>query len=250
LPTDRATRATRGKHLAGFGSQVNSVSYVDDKSFHHKYEIRQLKTLNSHMRAYEILTEGYHYVGNCTDQHTAPHLEDMMDAAKRITYRTFVQAVGLDNVREVFRDYAWGHQRNDIRMKNDPYVYYYRSTFEGKPCYYVRHSGIEYIFVQDEDDADAKDKGFIPITPNRFSILGDGAIVTGNMVNQNSPATFWGFKTPTSLKVMTTSAPSKAAALSLTRMIKQSKLEMIQTGDDEDDEESAKEMLKWLAQYL
>jgi hypothetical protein len=197
------------------------------------------------MRAYEVLCEGFVYVGNCTDKHTSPHLQDMMDGARRIGYRTFTKAVGLDSVQSIFRDYGWGHQRGDLRMKNDPYVYYYRSKYDGKLCYYVRHSGIEYIFLEDTDQDQDVDKvgAVIPISPNKFSIMGDGAVL--NTIK--SGATFHGMKTPNSLSITATSAPSVHAATALTRMIKQSKLEII-TMDDE--EEPAKETLTWLRQFL
>jgi hypothetical protein len=195
------------------------------------------------MRAYEVLSEGFSYIGNCTDKYTAPHLEEMMDKAKQITYRTFVKAVGLDNVREIFGDYSWGYQRGDVRMKNDPYVSYYRSTFDGQPCYYVRHSGIEYIFVGEQTEGELEKKT-IPISANRFSILGDGAIVQGM---SDSASVFHGSKTPNSLEIMTSRAPSAKAAKSLMRMIRQSKLEMIECDGDET---SAKEIMSWLRKFI
>lgn len=195
------------------------------------------------MKAFEIMCEGYRYVGNCTDKSTAPHLADMMDQARPITFRTFVKAVGLESIRQIFGDYQWGHGK-DIRMKNDPYVTYFRSKFKGDPCYYVRHSGIEYIFV--EEDALPKDSdgpATIPISPNQWSITGDGQLHRG----LGRAPTFYGTKTPTSLSITSTSEPSKNAAATLTRMIKQSKLEVLNVDDDE---EAAKDTLKWLSQFL
>lgn len=196
------------------------------------------------MRAFEVMCEGYRYVGNCTDQTTAPHLQNMMDTAKQIGYRTFVKAVGLESLSAIFADYAWGHSRGNLRMRNDPYVNYFRSTFDGKPCYYVRHSGIEYIFV-DEDSLpkEKKGDGTIPISPNHWSITGDGALHRG----LGERPTFHGTKTPTSLDISISSSPSKNAAATLTRMIKQSKLESLTVDGDE---ENARETVKWLSQFL
>ena len=194
------------------------------------------------MRALEFLAESdFRYVGNCSDQHCSDHLADMMEKAKEIRYSTFVAAVGLDNVRQVFADYAWGHQRHDIRMKNDPYVRYFKSTYDGAPCYYIRHSGIEYIFVP--GDYEAGKQQMVPVKPNKFSIMPDGDLVKGHQ----GRSTFHGTKTPTSLTVFSSSEPTKQAALTMTRMIKQSKLEMINMDDNE---EEAKETLRWLAKYL
>lgn len=206
--------------------------------------INLLENLSNHEKLEKAsLNEGFRYAGNCTDGTTAPYLQDMMDDAKRITYRTFVNAVGLDSMREIFGDYAWGYQRGEIRMKNDPYVYYYRSRYNGKPCYYVRHSGIEYIFVSDDEDEENDDHPKMPITPNRFSVMGDGALLQGI----EGRATFHGTKTPSSLTISCSIAPSAHAARTLLRMIKQSKLETV-TVDDE--EETAKEMMAWLRTFI
>jgi len=194
------------------------------------------------MRAFEVMCEGFRYVGNCTDKSTAPHLQDMMDGARQITYRTFVKAVGLEALRSIFGDYSWGHRRGDIRMKNDPYVTYYRSMYDGKQCYYVRHSGIEYIFL-DEDDTDSDDAPEIPVSANRWSIMGDGALLQGHV----GRSTFYGTKTPTSLDITSTGSPSAKAAAKLATMIKQSKLEMVTFAGDE---EPAKETLRWLSQFI
>jgi hypothetical protein len=195
------------------------------------------------MKAFEFMCEGYRYVGNCTDGTTEPHLADMMDQAKQITFRTFVKAVGLDSIRAIFGDYQWGHGK-DLRMKNDPYVTYYRSKYDGKPCYYVRHSGIEYIFVDEDHLDDDKDKAaLIPISPNRWTIKGDGALLQG----VHPPSIFDGTKTPDSLEISISSKPTKQAASTLMRLIKQSKLEML-TVDGE--EEEAKETMKWLRQFV
>jgi len=194
------------------------------------------------MRAFEILCEGYRYVGNCTDGTTEPHLEDMMDKAKQITFRTFAKAVGLDSIRAIFGDYQWGRGK-DLRMKNDPYVTYYRSVYNGKPCYYVRHSGIEYIFV-DEDHLDKEtEEKTVLISPNRFTIKGDGALLQG----VHNPSIFDGTKTPDSLEISVHTKPTKNAAQTLIRMIKQSKLETLLVDGEE---EEARETLNWLKQFV
>jgi len=206
--------------------------------------INLLENLSNHEKLEKAsLHEGFRYAGNCTDGTTAPYLQDMMDDAKRITYRTFVNAVGIDSMREIFGDYAWGYQRGEIRMKNDPYVYYYRSRYNGHLCYYVRHSGIEYIFVSDTEDNEDDDLPVIPITPNKFSITGDGALLQGTAPRP----TFHGTKTPSSLTISCSTAPSAHAARTLLRMIKQSKLETITVDDDE---ETAKEMMAWLRTFI
>jgi hypothetical protein len=168
----------------------------------------------------------------------------MMDKARQITYRTFVKAVGLDSLRGIFADYSWGHHRGDLRMKNDPYVTYFRSVFNGEQCYYVRHSGIEYIFIDDKDEVeDADAPAAMPVSANDWSITGDGQLHRG----LGRAPTFYGTKTPTSLTINSTEQPSKNASLTMMRMIKQSKLETVTFADDE---EPAKETLRWLNQFV
>ena len=37
-----------------------------------------------------------------------------------------------------------------LTLKNDWHVGYYRSEFEGKPCYFLRWSAMEFIWVKEE----------------------------------------------------------------------------------------------------
>jgi hypothetical protein len=101
-----------------------------------------------------LLTESskqyFSYLTSCTDRTAGPHLEAMMDGAKKVPYKELLNAVGRDNLMEQFPQYFWGSraaQRGDIALHKDPYVYFYRSTFRGEPCYFVQESGIENIFV-------------------------------------------------------------------------------------------------------
>ena len=44
-----------------------------------------------------------------------------------------------------------GYRRNvnhGLTLKDDWHVGFYKSTFEGKPCYFVRWSAIEFIWVK------------------------------------------------------------------------------------------------------
>ncbi len=105
------------------------------------------------MRNWIDLVESNHavftYRGNCTDSHMAHGLQDMLDGAKKISYRTLVSAVGRNQLADTFPNFDWSRQPRHLTMVNDYVVRYYRSFFDGKPCYYVRESGIEYIFVND-----------------------------------------------------------------------------------------------------
>ena len=43
--------------------------------------------------------------------------------------------------------YDTGSERGGLRLKDDWHVGYFKSTYDGKPCYYIDHSRIEYIFA-------------------------------------------------------------------------------------------------------
>lgn len=72
----------------------------------------------------------------------------MRELAETVTYRTFLShcfdvlpyARGLGYARAV-------HQGSGITLKRDWHVDYYRSLYQGRPCYYLVHSGIEHIWV-------------------------------------------------------------------------------------------------------
>jgi|GEM_PF-2083100 len=87
------------------------------------------------------------YVGNCT---TLPgeHVEKMVDQAKPIEYEYFLRVVSREDLKQLFPRYRW-HRGWDtgLRLKDDWAVRFYSSTFKGKPCVFIDHSAIEYVFV-------------------------------------------------------------------------------------------------------
>jgi hypothetical protein len=93
----------------------------------------------------------YRYITNCISAR-ARDIEAMTDCAREITYDTLIKHVGIKEVSSVypFDQYDWGSgKQNALRLKGDFMVAYWKSTYRGKPCYYIEHSRIEYIFVQD-----------------------------------------------------------------------------------------------------
>lgn len=110
----------------------------------------------------EVISEAtsqnvYRYVGNCTSRHCAPYLEDMMDEAKEISYKTLVGEVGRALVAETFPDFDWSARPKYLTMSNDGVISYFKSTYRGHPCYYIRESGIEYIFSKADFDSETSD---------------------------------------------------------------------------------------------
>ena len=88
------------------------------------------------------------YHTNCIHS-TAGKINNMIDQAKEITYKTFLTHFENNvELSDLFPYYAWGHGRIDgLRLKNDWAVSYHKSKYEGKECVYMTHSAIEYVFI-------------------------------------------------------------------------------------------------------
>lgn len=86
------------------------------------------------------------YVTNCVTT-TNKQLTPMISNARQIDFDTFAQAVDMAEVKRLFPQYNWnGDNSNGLRLNDDRYVSYWESAFMGKPCVYIQHSCIEYIF--------------------------------------------------------------------------------------------------------
>jgi hypothetical protein len=64
---------------------------------------------------------------------------EMVENAKEITYKTFRRNVEVDRA-----DWDLG---DGFNMLTDRYVSYYKSKYNGSPCYFFEHGRIEYIFI-------------------------------------------------------------------------------------------------------
>lgn len=158
------------------------LGILEVKTLNKRMNMRSFINAVALMEAYDSegfrLPEGFVYFSNCTDtSRVGPYLSDMVDNAKKITYKQFMAAVGEHNVRPVFSDYQWGRGR-DLKMKDDPYVDYYQSTFRGLPCYYIRQSGIEWVFIRPDDYETAMTRPSSTKRQNKktVSFLPDGSI--------------------------------------------------------------------------
>ena len=84
---------------------------------------------------------------NCVNS-TAEKIDDMIDQARDITYKTFISHIEKGELSDLFPFYVWGPGRaKGLRLKNDCAVSYYKSKYEGQECVYINHSAIEYIFI-------------------------------------------------------------------------------------------------------
>jgi hypothetical protein len=91
----------------------------------------------------------YRYL-TCCVLSTGPAINAMTERAREVSYRTFMRHVDRDELATVspFDYYDWRRRPRDLTLKRDWHVSYHRSVYEGRPCYYARHSAIEYIFVE------------------------------------------------------------------------------------------------------
>jgi hypothetical protein len=86
----------------------------------------------------------FHYETCCVHS-TAEKINAMTDSAREVTLAT---------VRRHCADFAdWclqmGYERGGLTIGHDWAVSYYKSRYDGRPCYYVCHSAIEHIFTQE-----------------------------------------------------------------------------------------------------
>lgn len=82
----------------------------------------------------------YNFATTCVSA-KGEDIEAMVDQATEVSYNTWFR--NCNGAEDMVR--SWG---NTPKLKDDPNVSYYRSMFRGLPCYYVRASGIEHVWVK------------------------------------------------------------------------------------------------------
>lgn len=89
--------------------------------------------------------KNFKYYANCGNipKKFVLSLEEMVDKAKTISYKTFIKHVDLQDIKALFPFYP----KFNLHIQNDFAVGFYKSTFNGKTCYFIDHSSIEYIFL-------------------------------------------------------------------------------------------------------
>ena len=89
--------------------------------------------------------ERYRFETDCVHS-DGPSIIDMVDRARRISASTFRDVIGSHNYTRL--EARLGYTHTNLRLDRDYHVSFHRSTYRGKPCVYVQHSRIEYIFVE------------------------------------------------------------------------------------------------------
>jgi hypothetical protein len=192
--------------------------------------------------------QGFQYIGNCTNEHMAPFLEAMMDNAVEISYTKLVKAVGVVNLAQTFPDYNWGKKPGDLRLRNDPYVTYYKSTFRDCPCFYVRQSGVEFVFVPENYDPDDVPGDFRPLTAEDMRITETGELVPSRAARQIHAIFNLEPKGQTLYVIQSSAANRESAKTLIDFVIKGKFTTIIEDGDDE--EKTPEEFIAWLKTYL
>ena len=91
----------------------------------------------------------------CCVHSTARLINDMTDRGREITWETFRKHVHWTEVKRIFPDYSYrrenfmdnGEWNIGFHIKDDFAVGFWKSKYDGRDCYYITHSGIEYIFT-------------------------------------------------------------------------------------------------------
>lgn len=89
----------------------------------------------------------YEYNTNCVNS-TAEKIHAMTEKGREITYETAQKHLG-EAMTEWARNMGYERTKHQgLTLKNDWHVHYFRSTYEKKPCIYIVHSAIEFIFTE------------------------------------------------------------------------------------------------------
>ena len=80
-------------------------------------------------------------------------LSRCMDNALEITYRTFQQKIGTEEINRINNAlgyYTLKDAARSLKLHNDYAVCFYRGKFHNKTCYIMDHSSIWYVYAQTE----------------------------------------------------------------------------------------------------
>lgn len=93
----------------------------------------------------------YKFYNDCVNWFTNDYLglEEIIDNAKEITRRTFLEHVDRNDLQMLETNYGYKqHSSQGLTMANDYHVRYCRSTWHGKRVYFFVWSSIENVFVK------------------------------------------------------------------------------------------------------
>lgn len=92
-------------------------------------------------------------------------LTRMIDEARDVSYRTFRRRVPA--VAKLAAEMGYeSHPAKGLTIKDDWMVHYAKSTWYGKPCYFLTHSAIEYVFLEETHAVPKVPEGYHAATCN------------------------------------------------------------------------------------
>lgn len=92
-------------------------------------------------KPYRFETDCIHADGDSINEMRGPR-------AVEVSYDTMLRHCDLLSWAIEHGYEARSNQGSGITLQHDPYVSYHRSTFEGRPCFYLVWSGIEFVWVE------------------------------------------------------------------------------------------------------
>jgi len=102
------------------------------------------------MNWYKKAQSQYYYALNCTDLEEGMPIQEMINKEEKVSWEEFNEHVSNAEIRNIFGniyDYDDKDSGTGLKFQDDYTISFYKSFFEGTPCYYLDHSGIEYIFL-------------------------------------------------------------------------------------------------------
>lgn len=88
----------------------------------------------------------YRYLTNCISA-DGESIADMVDQEQQVTWDEFTRHVPLSDLEDMFPQYSW-HGERGLLLKDDWAVSFWKSKYQGRDCYFMNHSAIEYIWVR------------------------------------------------------------------------------------------------------
>jgi len=85
----------------------------------------------------------YRYVHSCVDS-TYEDMCDLLETEDEVTREEFVKNVNEED--RVLLEQRLGYD-SDFRITDDWHVTYHEGIYRKHSCFYLQHSGIEYIFT-------------------------------------------------------------------------------------------------------
>lgn len=91
-------------------------------------------------------SNGYVYKGSCIDS-TAQLIQDMTQKSHRISWKTFKKHIKCGR-KFLLIIGAIFEETTDKQIEACDWIAFRKSKFNGKPCYYIDWSSIEWIWVK------------------------------------------------------------------------------------------------------